>query len=189
MAFFDLRMLIIIVSLSVAVLGIVILLAILIRKKRTEKKELDYFKGQLHKIIRNEALDKALDNYSKSSKQEYWLLKAVEINQFGEKEHFYNLDKNVSIGREFNTNELFVLDENADLNQCRIELYKHAPYIKSVSGSTESSFFFKKKNGRNIEKVHTMKKGELIRIYSGDAVKFGETTIVFHVYNSNYGIV
>lgn len=174
---------------ATVVIALICLIVILVKKKHKKNKELDYFKTQLHKIIRNEALDKAINNYSKEKNREYWLLKVIEINQFGEKEHFFNLKNDVSIGRDFNLNNLFVLDEETDLVQCKIELHKELPYLVNVSTGVESHFFFRKKQNRQLEKKHTIKAGESIRLYSGDSLEFGETRIVFQVFNSNVGIV
>lgn len=171
------------------VVALIVIVSFMIKKSHSKKKELDYFKSQLHKIIRNEALDKALNNFSNSGSREYWLLKAIEINRFGEKEHFFNIKDTITIGRDFNLNNLFVLDENADLSQCKIELHKEIPFITSVSDTPQTVFSFGKINNRRLEKKHTMRNGEAVRLYSGDSVEFGDTKIVFYLYNSNYGLV
>lgn len=177
------------VIVAVAVAVIICSIFVFARKNHKKNKDLNYFKTHLHKIIRNEALDKAINNYSKGKSREYWLLKAIEINKFGEKEHFFNLQKSVSIGRDFNSNNLFVLDEEVDLIQCKIELHKEHPYVMNVSNKVESRFCFKKKHKRQLEKNHTIKTGESVKLYSGDSLVFGETKIVFQVFNSNSGIV
>ena len=54
--------------LAVLVVILITTIVFLIKKNRDKKKELEYFKTQLHKIIRNEALDKAINNYQKKVK-------------------------------------------------------------------------------------------------------------------------
>lgn len=175
---------------AVAVVAILISLTVILAKNKHQKnKDFAYFKTQLHKIIRNEALEKAINNYSKTKSREYWLIRVTEINKFGEKEHFFDLQKNVSIGRDFNANNLFVLDEEADTIQCRIELRKETPYIINVSGTVETYFSFKSKKGRQIDKKHVLKSGENIRLYNGDSIEFGKTKLLFQVFNSEQGIV
>lgn len=171
------------------VLALICLVIVFVKQKHKKNKDIDYFKTQLHKIIRNEALEKAINNYSKGKNREYWLVKAIEINQFGEKEHFFNLQNHISIGRDFNSNNLFVLDEEADLIQCKIELHKELPFLVGVSTEVDSCFSFKKKMNRSIDKKQTIKSGETVRLYSGDSLEFGNTKIVFQVFNSSVGIV
>lgn len=177
------------VLLAFVLVVFIIFAILLIKKNRNKKKEIEYFKTQLHKIIRNEALDKAINNYQKKGDRNYWLLKAVEINRFGEKEHFFNLEKNVSIGKEFQSNDFFVLDEDADMIQCQVSMIKEVPYIVNCSKNVPIFFSYKTKAKRNVSKNHQMNFGESIRLYTGDSVQFGETKIVFYVYNYNRGLV
>ncbi|MBR2886444.1 MAG: hypothetical protein IKB93_16905 [Clostridia bacterium] len=175
---------------AAAVVAILISLTVILAKNKHQKnKDFAYFKTQLHKIIRNEALEKAINNYSKTKSREYWLIRVTEINKFGEKDHFFDLQKNVSIGRDFNSNNLFVLDEEADTIQCRIELRKETPYIVNVSDTVETHFSFNRKKERQIEKKHILKSHESIRLYNGDSIEFGQTRLVFQVFNSEQGIV
>ncbi len=168
---------------------IVISMVFLIKKNRDKKKQLEYFKTRLHKIIRNEALDKAINNYQKKGDRNYWLLKAIEINRFGEKEHFFNLEKNVSIGKEFQSNNFFVLDEEADMIQCQVAMIKEVPYVVNCSKNVPLVFSYKNKEKRIVAKNHQMDFGESIKLHTGDSVQFGETKIVFYVYNYNRGLV
>lgn len=177
----------------IIVVGIILVVLIpsiiLLKIYKEKKKNTDYFKEQLHKIIRNEALNKAINNSTEKKDRNFWLLKAVEINQFGEKEHFFNLENEVCVGKDFSSSNLFVLDEDVDFVQCKIGVKKEKPYIINVSGNVPLVFSYKKRHGREIGKNYSMKLNESIGIYTGDIIQFGETKIVLYVYNYNKGIV
>lgn len=175
-------------GIAAAAILILFISILFIKRIKRKKKLVDYFKTQLHKIIRNEALDKAINNYQKSGNRNYWLLKAVEINRFGEKEHFFNLEQKVSIGKEFRSNNFFILDENADNIQCEITMIKEIPHIANCSKNVEMFFSSKSKNRIIGKKKRQLKCGETVKLHTGNSVQFGETKIVFFVYNYNRGL-
>lgn len=175
----------IIAAAALVVFGI--MMAVKNKKKTNEEK---YFKKKLHETQRNELLNKAIANYTKQKNRNYWLIKIVEVNQFGRSEHFYNLnEKDISIGRDFKSNTLCIFDEDIDLVQCKIELHKEIPYFINASDKVETVFFMKKKYKRQSEKKHTMRVGESVRLFTTDSVHFGETTLEFYLYNNVEGIV
>lgn len=181
-----------IISVVIAVVVVALLLFILIfiiKRNREKKKLCEYFKTQLHKIIRNEALDKAINNHQKNGNRNYWLLKAVEISRFGEKEHFFNLEQKVTIGKEFRANNFFILDENADNLQCQVLMIKEVPHLVNCSENVETFISAKSKNSMIGAKKRLMKHGETIKLHTGNSVQFGETKIVFYVYNYNRGLI
>lgn len=178
-----------IIVLAVMLLVFLALVIFLIKRNRDKKKLSEYFKTQLHKIIRNEALDKAINNYQKNGNRNYWLLKAVEINRFGEKEHFFNLEQKITIGKEFRSNNIFILDEKADNIQCQVSMIKEVPHLVNCSDNVDTFFSAKSRNNMIGAKKRLMKHGETIRLHSGNSVQFGETKIVFYVYNYNRGLV
>ena len=182
-----------IVFLVIAIIAAVALIAfgiIMIAKNKKKKNEIKYFKKKLHQTRRNELLNKAIANYSKQKTRNYWLIKIVEINEFGKSEHFYNLNENdISIGRDFNSNNLCIFDEDIDLVQCKIELHKEIPYFINASEKVETVFTMKKKYKRQSEKKHVMRVGESVRLFTMDSVHFGETALEFYLYNTADGIV
>lgn len=176
-----------IAGISAGVVLILVIGILLIRRSRRKKKLVEYFKTQLHKIIRNEALDKAINNYQKSGNRNYWLLKAIEINRFGEKEHFFNLEQKVSIGKEFRSSNFFILDEKADNVQCEITMIKEVPHLVNCSKNVEMFFSPKSKTVR--KKKRQLQHEETVTLHTGNSVQFGETKIVFFVYNYNRGLI
>lgn len=170
-----------------ALAAFAIIMAVKSKKKSNEVK---YFKKKLHQTQRNELLNKAIANYSKQKNRNYWLVKIVEINQFGRSEHFYNLnERDISIGRDFKSNTLCIFDEEIDLVQCKISLHKEIPYFVNASDKVETLFIMKKKYKRQSEKKHPMRVGESVRLFTLDSVQFGETTLEFYIYNNTDGIV
>lgn len=179
-----------IVIAAIAFAALVFFLIFFFSKNKQKKAEVKYFTKKLHETRRNELLNKAIGNYSKQKTRNYWLIKIVEINQLGKSEHFYNLnDGDVSIGKDFKSNTLCILDEDMDNAQCKIELHKELPFLINVSESVETTFVMKKKYKRQIGKKHVMRVGESVRIFTLDSVHFGETTLEFYIYNNTMGIV
>ena len=85
----------IIISAVTAVIAVFILLVTLrARKKKTE----DYFKENLRKVIRDEAIARALNNYSGSETGNHWLVRINEVSPIDSREHFFTLDAPLTIG-------------------------------------------------------------------------------------------
>lgn len=174
----------------IAAAALVCFLVLFFKKRKEYKNEIKYFEKKLHKTMRNDVLNKAISNYSRNRTKNYWLIKIIEENQFGKSEHFYNLnDGDVSIGRDFKSNKLCIFDEDVDVIQCRVEMHKEIPYVVNVAEKVETTFLMKKKYKREFDKKHIMRVGESMRLFTSDAVQFGETTLHFYLYNNNMGIV
>jgi len=174
----------------IGVAALVISLIFLFSKRNKAKKTYDYFKKQLHHTMRNNILERALNDYQKQGEKNYWLVKIVEQNQFGESEHFFNLNEgDVTIGKDFRKNKLCIYDDEAASVQCKVVLNKEIPSLMNISEKKETVFKPKKKYDRNITKNHVMRNGETIKLHTFDVVSFGETSLLFYVFNNNQGIV
>ncbi len=175
---------------AVALAFLLVCLVAALSRRRKKKKELAYFNQKLHQTMRNDILDKAIQSYHKTGDRNYWLIKVLEVNQFGEREYFYNLSKkNITIGRDFNENSLCVFDESVALKQCQVVYDQEVPSLLNVSNSCPSVFNMKNRHGRSLSKNHAMRTGELIKLHTYDSVSFGETKLIFFVYNNIYGLI
>lgn len=164
--------------------------AILLVKRSKSNHLMSYFNKKLCEIKRNEFLDREIKRSSIPISKNYWLIRVVEINQFGEKDHFFNLsEEDFTIGKDFSKNKLYVFDEGAEKVHCKIVFNKEVPGFMNLAENCETVFTFKKKHGRAFKKGHKMRTGETVRLYSFDTVMFGETKLVFYVFNNNLGIV
>lgn len=181
-------------------IGVVILLGIalivflitLIKANKARKKEVNAFIKQLHKEVRSDVLDRAIagTKITSANMLNYWLVKIVEQNQFGDTEHFFNLSQgDITIGREFSTNKYCIYDELFDDNQCKIVLLKEQPALVNLSNTVPSVFVPGKQYQRNIKKDYKMRDGEMIKLYSQDMLVVGGTKLLFSVYNSASGLM
>ena len=178
----------------VILLGIALIafLIILIKANKARKKEVNAFIKQLHKEVRSDVLDRAIvgTKITSANMLNYWLVKIVEQNQFGDTEHFFNLTEgDITIGREFSTNKYCIYDELFDDNQCKIVLLKEQPALVNLSNSVPSVFVPGKQYQRNIKKDYKMRDGEMIKLYSQDMLVVGGTKLLFSVYNSASGLM
>lgn len=182
-----------IVMLAVAALSAsaaLILFIILMSRRSKDRKTQDYFKEQLHHTLRNNILERAINDYQKPGEKNYWLIKIVEINQFGESEHFFNLnEEDFSVGKDFKKNKLCIYDDEVAPVQFKVVLSKEMPAIVNLSEEKQTVFKPKKKYDRNIEKNHVMRNGETLKLHTLDMVSFGETNLLFYVFNNNMGLV
>lgn len=175
----------IIISAVTAVIAVFILLVTLrARKKKTE----DYFKENLRKVIRDEAIARALNNYSGSETGNHWLVRINEVSPIDLREHFFTLDAPLTIGREFSLNRLCVYDAKADKRQVRVEVKRNTPVIIGAGQSGETVFFYKKKHGRDIVRRVNLVHGMEINLFTGDRIFFGDTEMTFTLYNEGKGI-
>lgn len=173
----------------VAALILIILLISLLKKRKKKKKETAYFLKKLEQIVRNGILERSISCKSGLTRdRNFWLIKIIETNCFGSTEHFYCLsDGDITIGRSFATNRFCLYDEEADNNHCKITLVKDNPVIVNLSNKVTK--FISKKRFFRKRKIKRMEKGESIRIATNDAVRLGETKLVFYVYCSNDGLI
>lgn len=179
-----------IVVAALAAIGLIVFAVISIRKNLTKKKETTYFIGKLHHTVRNDILDRAIADSRSRGERNYWLVRIVEINQFGDTEHFFNLNEgDVTIGHDFNSNKLCLFDESiADL-QCKVVLSKEAPGIMNLTTNVDTVFNMKKKHKRDLQKNYVMRESETLKLFTYDSVSFGDTTLVFYVYNNILGLI
>lgn len=77
-----------IVLAALATVGLIAFAVISIRRNYVKKKETTYFISKLHHTVRNDILDRAIADSHGRGESNYWLVRIVEINQFGETEHF-----------------------------------------------------------------------------------------------------
>lgn len=178
-------------SIIFGILGLVIIVTVavflIIRWNRNKK--IKYFTDQLHQIYCNDALEKALNGYSDKPKENYWLIKIDEVNSFTNKEHFFKMTDSISIGRDFNQNDIHVFDEKADDVQCLIQPGADGPTLEAKSLSVPIVYSCIKKKKRPVSKKHQMTEKEKIRIITGDEVCFGDTKLIFAVFNDKLGLV
>ncbi len=175
----------IIISAVTAVIAVFILLVTLrARKKKTE----DYFKENLRKVIRDEAIARALNNYSGSETGNHWLVRINEVSPIDSREHCFTLDAPLTIGREFSLNRLCVYDAKADKRQVRVEVKRNTPVIIGAGQSGATVFFYKKKHGRDIVRRVNLVHGMEINLFTGDRIFFGDTEMTFTLYNEGKGI-
>ncbi len=177
------------ILLGIALIGFLIKL---VKANRLKKKEVTAFIKQLHQEMRSDVLDRAIvgTKITSTNMLNYWLVKIVEKNQFGETEHFYNLSEgDITIGREFASNKYCIYDELLDDNQCKIVLLKEQPAFVNLSNTVPIVFVPGRQYKRNIKKDYKMRDGEMIKLYSRDMVVVGDTKLVFSVYNSASGLV
>lgn len=170
--------------------GLIVFMIIVLVQKNKNDKLMSYFNKKLCEIKRNEFLDREIKRSSITISKNYWLVRVVEINQFGEREHFFNLsDEDFTVGNDFSKNKLYVFDEGVEKIHCKIVFNKEVPGFMNLAENQETVFMFKKKHGRTLDKRHKMRTGETVRLYSFDSVMIGETKLVFYVFNNNLGIV
>lgn len=153
-----------------------------------EEKTEDYFKENLRKVIRDEAIARALNNYSGSETGNHWLVRINEVSPIDSREHFFTLDAPLTIGREFSLNRLCVYDAKADKRQVRVEVKRNTPVIIGAGQSGETVFFYKKKHGRDIVRRVNLVHGMEINLFTGDRIFFGDTEMTFTLYNEGKGI-
>lgn len=175
---------------AVALAGLIAFAVIMLVRRNKYNKLMNYFKKKLREIRKNEFLDREIKRNASPVSKNYWLIRIIEINQFGETDHFFNLsDEDFTIGKDFSKNKLHVFDESAEKVHCKVVFNKEVPGFMNLSENQETVFAFKKKHDRNFKKNHKMRTGETVRLYSYDSVTFGETKLVFYVFNNNLGIV
>ena len=175
---------------AIALAGLIVFTVIMLVQRNKYKKLMNYFMKKLCEIRKNEFLDREIKGNSIPISKNYWLIRIIEINQFGETDHFFNLsDEDFTIGKEFSKNKLYIFDEGAEKIHCKIVFNKEVPGFMNLAENQETVFEFKKKHDRTFKKNHKMRTGETVRLYSYDSVMFGETKLVFYVFNNNLGIV
>lgn len=175
---------------AIALAGLIAFAVIMLVKRNKYKKLMKYFMKKLCEIKKNEFLDREIKGNSIPISKNYWLIRIIEINQFGETDHFFNLsDEDFTIGKDFSKNKLYIFDEGAEKIHCKIVFNKEVPGFMNLAENQETVFEFKKKHDRSFDKIHKMRTGETVRLYSYDSVMFGETKLVFYVFNNNLGIV
>lgn len=179
-----------IVLAALAAVGLIAFAVISIKRNYVKKKETAYFISKLHHTVRNDILDRAIADSHGRGESNYWLVRIVEINQFGETEHFFNLnDGDVSIGHDFNSNKLCLFDESIADHQCKVVLSKESPGIMNVSPNGDTVFNIKKKHKRELPKNYVMRESETLKLYTYDSVSFGDTKLVFYLYNNILGLI
>lgn len=175
---------IIIPAVAVLIAVFIFFAAIRTKKKKTE----DYFKDNLRKIVRDEAIARALNNYSGDDIGNHWMVRINETSPIDSREHFFTLDVPLTIGREFSLNRLCVYDAKAGKQQVRIEVKRNTPMIIGAGQNSETVFFYGKKHGRDIVHKVNLVHGMEINLFTGDRIFFGDTEMVFTLYNEGKGI-
>ena len=171
---------------AAAVLIAVFITFIVIRTKR--KRTEDYFRDNLRKIIRDEAIARALNNYNGDGISNPWMIRINEISPIDTREHFFTLDVPLTIGREFSLNRLCVYDAKADRRQAHIEVKRNIPMIIGDGQNTETVFSYGRKHGRDIVHKVNLVYGMEMNLFTGDRIFFGDTEMVFTLYNEGKGI-
>ena len=183
------------VLVAVAILlgiAFVVFIIKLIKANKAKKKEVNAFTKQLHQEMRSDVLDRAIvgTKITSANMLNYWLVKIVEKNRFGDTEHFFNLSEgDVTIGREFSSNKFCIYDELFDDNQCKIILLKEQPALVNLSNTVPAVFVPGRQYKRNIKKDYKMRDGEIIKLYTQDMIIVGDTKLVFFVYSSANGLI
>ena len=184
------QLLIIVVVISVLVLMLLLILTISMLKKASKKKKLlKYFQDAYLRILKVDALDRAIvspnDAVVFKTGPRKILVNVHEKSEITDKTHLLDMEKPWTIGRKPGENTICIRgDKTVSSIHCGLQVQNEVLYLVDL-GSKNRTYYVPAR-GRNA--WYLPQKGYQA-LTTGDVFYVGHTAFEVTIYDSNYGIV
>ena len=162
-----------------AVIGLVIFL-------KARKDEINDYYNAAHSILKENQLDEYLKNPYKSNKDNFRnTVKLMVFLKFKDKtksKYVFELEKEVYIGRDKNSNEVWGNEPIVSGRHCRLITNGTNVYVQDIGSA----------NGLEIKRgifTYTLGSGETTEIFSNDTLKIGTTKIRVVIFSFNAALM
>jgi len=183
--------LVIIVLLLVAALFALLLLAISMLKKNSKrKKELKYFTDAYLRILKVDALDRAIvspnDALAANTGPRKILVRVHETSELTDKVHLLDMEQPWTIGRKPGENTLCIRGDNTVSSlHCRLMVSNERLFLVDL-GSKNRTYY---QPAKSKKKAWYLPQKGYAALTTGDKFYVGYTCFEIAIFDSNYGIV
>ncbi len=181
-----------IVVIAVSVLVLLLVIAIEQLKKNSKRKKLlKYFQEAYLRILKVDALDRAIvspnDTIASSTGPRKILVQVHEKSELSDKTYLLDMEQPWVIGRKPGKNTICIRgDKTVSSVHCRLEVQNERLYLVDM-GSKNRTYYQPARGKKNRAGYLPQKSYQLLT--SGDAFYVGYTGFEVVIFDSNYGIV
>ena len=176
----------------VAVLIILLTVVIIMLKRLSKRKKLlKYFQEEYLKILKVDALDRAIvspyDNRTLATGPRKVLVQVHEISDLTDKTYLLDTEQPWIIGRKPGDNTICIRgDKTVSSVHCKLEVYNERLFLVDL-GSKNLTYYCSARSKKR-QMVHLPQRGSQM-LTTGDVFYVGYTAFEVTVYDSNAGIV